>query len=291
MTRTPLLLAPLALLAASLGGCNHPLPPAMTLSTAIAAPAPGSASVIFARPKTSCDTTGYTVVVDEQGRFVANVAPGTQVAASVTPGTHAFFGWSNVDQRIGSNPAFNPVAATRVEASPSEPSYVLDDHEPGFNCLDWAIVDLHVADLHGSDSDELRTYLITPCRRRPILARGQRSLEARPARLRAIGPRRAQAHLPRRGGGARASRKGGARRRCALGRRVGQALGAALGRNGVQGTQPSRGCGRPRLGSRRADHVTEVRHGRRSLPEARVYERGARGGRSGSPGADGHRTS
>lgn len=186
MTRTPLLLAPLALLAASLGGCNHPLPPAMTLSTAIAAPAPGSASVIFARPKTSCDTTGYTVVVDEQGRFVANVAPGTQVAASVTPGTHAFFGWSNVDQRIGSNPAFNPVAATRVEASPSEPSYVLlTISKPGFNCLDWAIVDLHVADLHGSDSDELRDVLDHTVPTEANLARGQRSLEARPARLRA----------------------------------------------------------------------------------------------------------
>jgi hypothetical protein len=64
------------------------------------------------------------VVVDERGRFIGNVAAGTQIVVPVSPGQHVFYSWSDRDLRFGKLPELNPVAATRVEAVGTETQYV-----------------------------------------------------------------------------------------------------------------------------------------------------------------------
>jgi len=62
------------------------------------------AQVVFARPSTTCDTsdpvTDHAVVVDEEGKFVANLIGGTANAVEVSPGPHAFFVWSQMTSHI-----------------------------------------------------------------------------------------------------------------------------------------------------------------------------------------------
>lgn len=115
---------PFAAMAVLIAACGRDVPPAMSPAAALPSPGAGQASVVFVRPSTACDTSEYSIVVDEGGHFVGNVAPGTQTAVPVTPGVHVYYSWSNVDLRSEKDPAFNPVAATRVNALASETQYV-----------------------------------------------------------------------------------------------------------------------------------------------------------------------
>ena len=107
-----------------LSGCAREVPPAMTPSASLLAPPAGQAAVVFVRPLSPCDTSEYSIVVDDHGRFVGNVAPGTQIVVPITPGTHVFYSWSNIDSRSEREPSFNPVMATRVDARGEGPQYV-----------------------------------------------------------------------------------------------------------------------------------------------------------------------
>ena len=122
--RTLTIPASLLLAAFCLAGCEEALPPATTASNVVPSPNPGEAMVTFLRPTSSCDAGEYVIVVDEHGRFVGNLAAGTQVSFPTHPGTHVFYAWSNVDLIVTRDPNFGAVAATRVKAHAGEDSYV-----------------------------------------------------------------------------------------------------------------------------------------------------------------------
>ncbi len=117
------LLATITTLAA---GCGTTVPPAMSPAmTPAASPTTDVATVVFARPRSGCDTSDYTVVTDDRGHFVANIAPGTQAAVTRAPGPHVFYAWSSRDVRYDKEPGFNPVAATRLQAQAGQTRTVL----------------------------------------------------------------------------------------------------------------------------------------------------------------------
>jgi len=170
---------------AVLAGCTHELPPATTVAASLPGPSGSDGSVVFVRPVSQCDTSGYTIVADENGRFVGNVEPGTQISASVTPGTHVFYAWSSLDLRVEAVPAFNTVAATRVDVSPSQTQYVaIIVNRPTYNCLDWAIVNLRAVGQHDHYWDELQGALHSAQPMNVDTAAGQAILDAKPALLR-----------------------------------------------------------------------------------------------------------
>jgi hypothetical protein len=96
----------------------------MTVATPATAPRAGGPAVVLVRPASICDTNDYSVVVDEQGHFVANVPPGTRVVVGVSAGTHVFYAWDDVDLLVDREPNFNPVAAVRVTAGEAKTEYV-----------------------------------------------------------------------------------------------------------------------------------------------------------------------
>jgi hypothetical protein len=170
---------------AVLAGCNHELPPATTIAASLPGPAGNDGSVVFVRPSSPCDTSGYSIVVDEHGRFVGNVDPGTQIAASVAPGPHVFYAWSSLDLRVEAVPAFNTVAAARVEVAPGQTQHVaLIVNRPTYNCLDWAVVDLRVIGQSDAYWDELQEALHTAQPVNVDVPAGQATLDAKPALLR-----------------------------------------------------------------------------------------------------------
>jgi hypothetical protein len=177
-------LGALGLLAAA---CGRTLPPAMLPATTLQ-PQPveaGSSRVVFMRPNSACDAADYSVVVDAQGHFVGNVAPGTRVAVTVPPGDYAFFGWSNIDLRDDRYPEFNPVTAARVHAEPGATNYVAlvvrTRSATVTRCDHYPVVEMQP--MTKADPDFAETLEDTS----PVstdYARGQASLEADPVMLR-----------------------------------------------------------------------------------------------------------
>jgi hypothetical protein len=179
-----------------LSACGSTLPPAMTPATgAPLTPDATQGSVVLVRPRSGCDTSDHTVVADEHGRFVANVAPGTHVAMTLAPGSYVFYAWSSRDVRFDKEPNFNPVSATRVQAAAGQTK----------------VVALHVLTREGATSN--RCYPYAPVALRHVapaaaegelagtqrlvadLAAGQAELDKDPARLKelmAFGERRMQ---------------------------------------------------------------------------------------------------
>jgi hypothetical protein len=153
----------------------------MTRAAFLSAPQPGDASVVFVRPESSCDGGDYSIVVDDHGRFVGNVAPGTRVSVPVRPGTHIFYAWSSLDLRVEKEPNFNPVAAVRVNAVPSQTEYVsLTDSRHHFECNAWMSVEMTPQDVLSSD---LAGWLNSSKAVVADRGAGQAALNARPALL------------------------------------------------------------------------------------------------------------
>jgi hypothetical protein len=96
----------------------------MSSVSAAGAASAGESQVVLVRPRSPCDTGDYTVVVDDRGGFVANVAPGTRAAITFPPGMHILYAWSSRDVRYDKEPNFDPVAATRVTTAAGETKYV-----------------------------------------------------------------------------------------------------------------------------------------------------------------------
>ena len=85
--------AGLLLVALSVTACAAYRPP-FTQGGPVAPSAPGEATVVFLWPMTSCDPAGYFTVATAGGRFVGNVARGTQLRASLPAGATTFLAWN-----------------------------------------------------------------------------------------------------------------------------------------------------------------------------------------------------
>jgi hypothetical protein len=110
----------------ALAACAQPIVPAMhQLHGALpeAAP-PGEARIVFVRPPSSCDTSDYPKIVDENGRFIANAGQNTSFVVTVPPGRHTFYAWPRDDLRMAKYPGYNPVAALQVDTVAGELSRV-----------------------------------------------------------------------------------------------------------------------------------------------------------------------
>jgi hypothetical protein len=103
-------------------GCGPKAPPAMLPASAEAMEQ--GTSVVFVRARTACDTSDHITVIDDGGRFVANLTPGTRSAARLQPGTHVFYAWENRDLRWESHPEWNPVGAVRVVVPEGDTKFV-----------------------------------------------------------------------------------------------------------------------------------------------------------------------
>jgi len=169
-------------LALGLAGCADDLPAGTVRAASPTAAGPGEVLVTFVRPESSCDTGEYAVVVDEHGRFVANVVAGTNVSYSTTPGPHAFYAWSNVDLHIDKEQSFNPVAAVRVNVEGTEPQYVA--LEVATPCGARANFDLHQVKRTSAAWAEVQGWLASTTPVTVDRKAGQALLEARPAHLR-----------------------------------------------------------------------------------------------------------
>jgi hypothetical protein len=171
-------------LSALVWGCGIDLPPATTPAAALPGPAPRGASVVFARPPSVCDSNEYTIVVDERGRFVGNLAPGTRLAYPVTPGRHAFYAWSNFDLRLGINANFNPAAAEHVEAVEGQTYYVaVILNKSGSYCPPWLPPELKGADT-ATDPGDVASWLRSTTPVDVDRVAGQAKLDSKPALLR-----------------------------------------------------------------------------------------------------------
>jgi hypothetical protein len=179
-------------LAVSLVGCAEGLPPGTAFESAPPVAGPGEALVTFVRPVSTCDTGSYAVIVDDHGHFEGYLAAGTRIAVPVTPGTHAFYAWGNVDYHIDKEPSFNAVSAVRFKAVEGQDNYVA--LEVATPCVTGRTTFALRAPLHismhaahdqagaGGDLDDMlaSTKLVAVDR-----TAGQASLESRPAHLRA----------------------------------------------------------------------------------------------------------
>ncbi len=88
---------------------------------------PGMARVVFVRPASACDTSDHAVVVDENGKFIANLSGGTAFAADVAPGRHAFFLWPGMDLRSEKVAGFRPVSVFDLQLQSEASSVVKID--------------------------------------------------------------------------------------------------------------------------------------------------------------------
>jgi hypothetical protein len=79
-------------------GCAPYHPPFTQASSASAGAPPSAhqATVVFLWPATSCDPGGYVTLVTADGRYVGNVARGTQLRAEVPAGESTIVGWNEV---------------------------------------------------------------------------------------------------------------------------------------------------------------------------------------------------
>jgi hypothetical protein len=85
----------LFVLAAALAIACAPARPPFTQATSAAAPQdPHQATVVFLWPGTSCDTGGYYTLATGDGKFVGNIASGSQLTVSMAPGNYTLLGWS-----------------------------------------------------------------------------------------------------------------------------------------------------------------------------------------------------
>jgi hypothetical protein len=180
---TAFAVAPLALSA----GCLSPsTPPAMT-PVASAQPTPDAGVVVFVRPTDPCDGSDFTTVVDERGRFVANVAPGTSAAVPALPGRRVFYAWSSFDYRDEAHPEFNPVSAARVGVSPGETSYVgllvRQRNSSVTRCGHWILVDLLPVGPRSPMWSDLQGWLASTKLHVADAAQGQAALDRNPAML------------------------------------------------------------------------------------------------------------
>ncbi len=183
-------LAPFALTA-----CGASVPPAMAPAAGAATP-PDSAqsTIVFVRRASGCDTGDYTVVVDEHGRFVANVAPGTQVAVMTAPGSNVFYGWSSRNVRFEKEANFNPVAATRIQTTGLQTKVValrvILRESASNRCYPYAPVAMRQVPAGESDAELAGTERLVADQ-----AAGQAELDKDPALLKAhlaFGARRVQ---------------------------------------------------------------------------------------------------
>ena len=167
---------------ASLPACVDALPPGTTAASPLTGPTPDVAQVTFVRPVSSCDTGEYLVVVDEVGHLLAKMSPGTQVAATVSPGRHVVYAWSAVDVHLDSEPGFNPVGAVRVNAHRGETKYVAVeiDSPCRFNRVTF---DLHVMGEKSPRWSEMKEWLDKTSPVTVDLVAGQADLASRPAHL------------------------------------------------------------------------------------------------------------
>jgi hypothetical protein len=181
---TPLALTIVATsLAFAFVGCVDALPPGAVLASAPpAAPGPSEASVTFVRPESACDTGEYTVIVDDHGRFAADVAAGTQVTVPVVPGAHAFYAWSHVDVHVNIERAYNPVAATRVNAVAGRATYVSLEVESPCRS-NRATFEMHQFAAAAAADKELEHWLGNTRAVTVDRAAGQARLEENPAHL------------------------------------------------------------------------------------------------------------
>jgi hypothetical protein len=205
MNRLAPRIAVAAALALLLPGCGREIPPAMTLATSATPVDPGAATVVFVRPLSPCDTSDYSIVADEAGHFVGNVAPGTQLAVPVSPGPHVYYAWSNRDLRVAREPNFNPVGAARVNARASEARYValvVRTREASTSrCWRWAIVDLRSVPRDGPFADEVLSWTRSTKLLTADQASGQATLDADPLLLQSnleLGSRKMTSARPRR---------------------------------------------------------------------------------------------
>ena len=167
---------------ASLTGCAEALPPATTPTAGLPPIRGGEALITFVRPSSPCDTGEYAVIVDSQGRFVADVSSGTRVAVPAPAGSHVYYAWSNVNLINARDPDFlGGVTAVRVRTQPSEESFVLVDTP---FCQYRFLPSLHQIASNPAAQRELKGFLedTEPVQNDPIA--GQREVDARPARLR-----------------------------------------------------------------------------------------------------------
>jgi hypothetical protein len=154
------------------------------MSPAASAAVPSATpTVVFVRPESPCDTSDYSVVVDERGRFIGNVAAGTQVVVPVSPGRHVFYSWSDRDLRFDKLPEFNPVAATRVDAVGTETHYVALLVESRGSvvsrCYPYAVVSMQPV----TPGDELQEWLQSTQLLVPNQEAGQLALRSNSALL------------------------------------------------------------------------------------------------------------
>jgi hypothetical protein len=81
------------------------------------APSPDRASVVFAWTPSSCDPGGYYTLATADGRFVGNVASGTQLRAELSPGETTIVGWNPVEEESRPvEPATVPVLHATLRA-------------------------------------------------------------------------------------------------------------------------------------------------------------------------------
>jgi hypothetical protein len=161
--------------------CTDALPPATRLASTLAPQGANDARVLFVRPLSPCDSGQYAVVVDDRGRFVGNVAAGTQLALPTTPGNHVFYAWTNIDVLRSGTASTKAVAAVRVVAVRGETSVVaLESDTP---CHTGELFAMRAMAGRHASGDELKGWLAST---QPVdvdRASGQHALDASPAHL------------------------------------------------------------------------------------------------------------
>jgi hypothetical protein len=159
--------SPLTLLALSLASCLG-APTMIPSSRPSPGPlAPDRARVVFFRPSWEADPPPFdraprastqaamagTVVVDEKGRVLGAVKPGTYIVADLAPGDHAFFAQDAQTLDEGCVTDCVGIGAARAHLEPGRTYGVLVEHPNRFTIGDGA--DPHRLDLLRADGAPL----------------------------------------------------------------------------------------------------------------------------------------
>jgi hypothetical protein len=102
-----------------------PYRPPFTAPAGAGSPAdPHQATLVFLWPATSCDPAGYFTIAGTDGRFVGNVARGTQLRVSVPAGEHTFVAWNEVMEGASGAPSVATVPVLRATLAEGRVYYV-----------------------------------------------------------------------------------------------------------------------------------------------------------------------
>jgi hypothetical protein len=150
---------------AATSGCSVVSPYMHAVDRATVALRPDEAAVVFVRPPSACDTSGWFTVVDERGAYVGDSMPESNFTVAVPAGEHTFIAWEPYGElHLQRYPWLNQVGAVHGRFDPGA-TYFVDVGTSGgafemrHTCSTYHRVELHLVPDVGNALNETKAFL------------------------------------------------------------------------------------------------------------------------------------